>query len=156
MICKGAEFSEDQVYRYALWRIWDRNTRPALFIGLNPSAADEEKDDPTIRRCMGFAKKWKCGGLLMANIYAYRSTDPKLLNEIKDPIGPYNIKYIKNLASQTGLIIAAWGNLGSNILDVTRSLRKYSYVKCLRVNKSGAPAHPLYIPYKINLKPFPI
>jgi len=156
MLDKGAEISDDLNYRYALWRIWDRNIKPALFIGLNPSTADEEKDDPTITRCMGFARQWGYGGLLMANVFAFRSSDPGLLDQIKDPEGPDNGKYIKCLADQAGLVVAAWGNRGHQAVDIAGLKRCCTVMKCLGVNKSGAPAHPLYVPYKTSLRFYPL
>jgi hypothetical protein len=88
----GAEFSECQQYRYTLWRTWDSQADRVMFIGLNPSTADETEDDPTIRRCIRFAKDWGYGGILMMNAYAYRSTAPRGLKQVTDPIGPRNGK----------------------------------------------------------------
>ena len=156
MLDKGAQISDDLNYRYALWRIWDRNIKPVLFIGLNPSKADAERDDPTITRCIGFARQWEYGGLLMANVFAYRSSDPGLLDQIKDPQGPDNERYMKCLANQAGLVVAAWGNRGHKAFDAAELKKCCSWMRCLRVNKSGAPAHPLYVPNKTSLKLFPL
>ena len=73
---KSAEFSPDKVYRYELWRIWDEALPVCMFIGLNPSTADETVDDPTIRRCINFAKEWGYGQLVMTNLFAFRATKP--------------------------------------------------------------------------------
>jgi hypothetical protein len=73
----GAEFSDCGTYRYALWRTWNALQPGVLFVGLNPSTADATTDDPTIRRCIGFAKRWGYGGITMANVFAYRATDPR-------------------------------------------------------------------------------
>lgn len=72
----GANLSECRRYRFSLWRIWDEALPYALFIGLNPSTADETANDPTITRCINFAKDWGYGGIYMANLFAYRATDP--------------------------------------------------------------------------------
>ena len=76
IIHSDALFSEDRIYRYALWRTWDESLPKALFIGLNPSTADEIQDDPTIRRCIRYSMDWGYGGYIMGNIFGYRSTDP--------------------------------------------------------------------------------
>ena len=87
---KGARFSECRVWRYALWRTWDPARAPLVFVGLNPSTADETQDDPTIRRCLGFARDFGCGGLHMLNIFAFRATNPDELRRTDDPVGPDN------------------------------------------------------------------
>lgn len=74
-----AELSKCRTYRYALWRTWDESKPFAMFVGLNPSTADELEDDPTIRRCINFSKLWGYGGLCMVNLFAYRATDPTAL-----------------------------------------------------------------------------
>ncbi len=74
-----AELSKCRAYRYALWRTWDESKPFAMFVGLNPSTADELEDDPTIRRCINFSKLWGYGGLCMVNLFAYRATDPTAL-----------------------------------------------------------------------------
>ena len=89
-IVQSADFSACGTYRYALRRIWLPAAPQVLFIGLNPSTADEKSDDPTIRRCLGFARSWGYGGLIVANLFAYRATAPSALREARDPIGPLN------------------------------------------------------------------
>jgi hypothetical protein len=85
----GAAFSEDRRHRYELWRIWDRKVRKMVVIGLNPSTADETKNDPTIRRCINFAQRERCGGLVMLNLFGFRATDPKVMKlEPKIRSGP--------------------------------------------------------------------
>ena len=92
-----AFFSKDRIYRYALWRIWDYDLPKVLFIGLNPSTADEFKNDPTIRRCMRYSYDWGYGGYIMGNIFGYRSTDPRNLKKVKDPIGLDNDFWLKKI-----------------------------------------------------------
>ena len=105
ILYSDAIFSKDRIYRYALYRIWNKHLPKVLFIGLNPSTADETKNDPTIRRCIGYAKKWNYGGFIMGNIFAYRSTNPKKLNLINNPIGPKNNYWLKKLHREADLTI---------------------------------------------------
>jgi hypothetical protein len=83
-----------RTYRYSLFRVWNPKFPSVMFVGLNPSTADEQEDDPTVRRCVGFARKWNFGGLILVNLFAYRSTDPAGLLEAEDPVGPGNDKHI--------------------------------------------------------------
>ena len=105
---KKANISKDKIYRYTLSRTWDSTKPTVLFIGLNPSIADENIDDPTITRCINFAKDWGYGTLLMANLFAFRSTYPKEIYLIDDPIGKDNDHYILECVKQSDLIIACW------------------------------------------------
>ena len=152
MIEKGAKFSSDRLYRYLLWRVWDKDKRSALFIGLNPSTADENVDDPTIRRCVDFAMRWGNGGLVMANLFAYRATNPKELKCIVDPIGRDNDDYILSAHKAAGITILAWGNGGLYLGrgdDVAKMLLGCAR---LRITRQGQPQHPLYLPK--NTRPF--
>ena len=101
----AAEFSPDRVYRYSLWRFWSKNGGYAAFISLNPSTADEHEDDPTIRRCIRYAKDWGYSGLIMLNLFAYRSTNPKRLYTIDDPIGPDNNFHLRSASSKAQVTI---------------------------------------------------
>ena len=152
IIDKGAKLTTDRLYRYLLWRIWN-NTKPlVLFIGLNPSTADENIDDPTIRRCLGFAMGWGYGGLLMANLFAYRATNPKELRCIADPIGRDNDDNIIAANKKAGITILAWGN-GGQYLNRGDAVANMLPGACrLRITKLGQPQHPLYLPQ--NLRPF--
>ncbi|MCB0280523.1 MAG: DUF1643 domain-containing protein, partial [Calditrichaeota bacterium] len=84
----GARFSRDRRYRYALWRTWADGNDSVLFIGLNPSQADEKENDPTIRRCISFAQDWGFSGCIVVNLFAYCTAYPGELKTIADPIGP--------------------------------------------------------------------
>ena len=140
-----ANFSACRKYRYALWRVWDESKPYAMFIGLNPSTADEINDDPTVRRCIQFAKDWGYGGLCMSNIFAYRATDPNDMKEVQEPVGPENDLWLKKLSKDAGIVVAAWGNHG---LHLGRSSEVTSFIpnlKYLKLNKSGEPCHPLYL-----------
>lgn len=106
-VSKGADLSFDRTYRYSLWRIWNADKPFVLFIGLNPSAADENEDDPTIRRCINFARRWGYGGLYMANLFALRATDPSEMKAHKRPVGQGNDDVLLELSKQAGLIVCA-------------------------------------------------
>lgn len=141
-----AYLSHCRRYRYALWRTWD-NTKPfVLFIGLNPSTADETSDDPTLVRCINFAKDWGYGGVCMANLFAYRATQPQAMKNASDPIGKDNNKWLKKLSKQAGIVIAAWGNDGTYLGRSYEVQPLIAGMHCLKINKSGQPAHPLYQP----------
>lgn len=109
----GALISADQLYRYWLWRHWGAGSRRVLFIMLNPSTADGLVDDPTIRRCVAFARLWGFDGCEIVNAYAYRATNPAALRAVADPVGPANELIVKFRIERAGLIIAAWGNHGA-------------------------------------------
>jgi hypothetical protein len=120
-----------------------------MFIGLNPSTANELEDDPTIRRCMKFAHSWGYGSLVMANLFAFRSTDPENLTTAPDPIGPENDRFLSTLSSEAGIIVAGWGVNGTlmdraeHVLNLLRQAGKE--IHCLGVTKHGLPRHPLYL-----------
>lgn len=109
LVARSAELSTDGRYRYSLSRVWDDSLPIVLFIGLNPSTADHERDDPTIRRCMRFAQDWGCGTLLMGNLFALRSTDPRTLLSDPAPVGPANDEILSALARRAAVRVAAWG-----------------------------------------------
>jgi hypothetical protein len=115
---------------------------------LNPSTADDSIDDPTIRRCIGFAKSWGFGALDVLNIFAYRSTDPAVLRKITDPVGKENDRFIVETTGKRDceLVIAAWGNMGmyaSRASNVVKIIPRD--VMCLGKTKAGFPRHPLYV-----------
>ncbi|MGT2943235.1 DUF1643 domain-containing protein [Streptococcus constellatus] len=153
---KKAIISKDKIYRYKLSRTWDSTKPTILFIGLNPSIADENIDDQTITRCINFAKDWGYGTLLMANLFAFRSTYPKDIYLIDDPIGKDNDNdhYLLECVTQSDLIVACWGNNGTymNREKVITELVPNLY--CLQKNKNGTPHHPLRPPRNIHPVPF--
>ncbi|TVS13620.1 MAG: DUF1643 domain-containing protein [Wenzhouxiangella sp.] len=143
----GANFSRCRRYRYTLWRRWDADRRLVMVIGLNPSTADARRNDPTIRRCIGFARDWGCGGLVVTNLFAFRATYPSDLKAASDPVGPRNDAWIRRMARQVDVVVAAWGNDGAWLGRSARLQRILSgRLHCLRLNHSGEPAHPLYLP----------
>ena len=142
---RHAVFSPCRTYRYALSRVWSADKPYALFIGLNPSTADETLDDPTIRRCIDFAKRWGYGGLVMANLFAYRATEPAVMKRAAEPVGELNDPWLIALAAQAGVVIAAWGEqgaFGQRSAQVRQLIPQLHY---LQLNKSGEPRHPLYL-----------
>lgn len=151
---KEAILSEDRKYRYILSRIWDEAKPTVLFIGLNPSTADETTDDPTIRRCINFAKSWGYGGILVANLFAFRSTNPQRLYTEQDPVGSANDFYIKEYSDKSKLTIACWGNHGNFINRSEEVCKLVNSLYCLNINKSGEPKHPLYVKHNITPKPY--
>lgn len=153
---KGALFSPDRAYRYVLWRDWGgyANLRAFTVIGLNPSTADETVDDRTIRRCIDFAKREDCGRLVMLNLFALRTTFPKVMKAHAAPVGDENDATIRHWCTSTmgddPLVVAAWGVDGSH-LNRAREVRNLLAeagvsVHCLGRNASGSPRHPLYLP----------
>ena len=137
IIESNAVFSTDRTHRYALWRIWNNSLPKALFIGLNPSTADEIKDDPTIRRCMRYCKDWGYGGYIMGNIFAYRTTDPKNIKSAQDPIGPKNDEWLLRLHKQATITIGAWGNYG-RFMNRGKEVNKIiPNLMCLKVTNLG-------------------
>lgn len=149
-------------YRYLLTRTWDKRLAVCTWLMLNPSVADAETDDPTIRRCIGFAKHWAFGGIRVVNLYALRSPDSKVLGTAEYPIAeksdPWkNDRYILAAIRQSTLAVAGFGN-GSlwnprRVLHVRDMVRTEGLqMKCLGLTASGQPVHPLYIPYARKLK----
>jgi hypothetical protein len=146
-------FSSCRQYRYCLWREWDKkNCSYAMFIGLNPSTADEVADDPTIRRCVNFAKLWGYGALCMTNLFAYRATAPKVMKSHAAPIGPDNNHWLIELSKNSGVIIAAWGTHGIHLQrDQAVIQMLQGKLSCLGLTKGRNPRHPLYV--KSDVKP---
>lgn len=155
----GAWFSDDRKYRYSLWRVWDAKKPMLCYCMLNPSTADENENDPTVERCQRRAQALGYGGMFVVNIFAYRSTDPKKLKKVRDPIGSYNDAKLMDVFKECKTIICGWGKHGSlfdrgnYVLGLIRyGARKEPHA--LKLNKDGSPAHPLYIGY--DVKPIPI
>lgn len=140
-------FSVCRTYRYALWREVDAG-RPGyvLFVGLNPSTADEFADDPTVRRCRDFVRRWGYGALCLANLFAYRATRPAALKTARSPVGRGNDHRLARLAAGAAVVVAAWGVHGcfaGRDRAVTTLLG--GRLACLGVTKAGHPRHPLYV-----------
>ncbi|HIA05642.1 MAG TPA: DUF1643 domain-containing protein [Flavobacteriales bacterium] len=148
---KGAEISTDGVYRYSLWRIWDESKPLILFICLNPSTADATADDPTIRRCIAFARSWGYGGLYMGNLFAFRATNPTELYEAADPVGPKNDTWLFEMAYKCQIIVFAWGTKGVLLGRNKLVSSKFPNSRCITKIKAGHPGHPLYLRPELQL-----
>lgn len=156
-----AVFSPDGTLRYWLTRELG-GLRTLSICGLNPSIANREKNDPTVRKEIGFAKRWGCGRLVKVNARAYIATDPKDMKRAMkagvDVVGPDNADYVKRAAiaarDSGGIFVVAWG---ANLEDPTlqrayyQIIRLYVMPMCLGTNHDGSPVHPLYIPYEREL-----
>ena len=148
MMHQGAVIDPTGCYRYSLWRVWNPKTSRVAFIMLNPSRADATVDDPTIRRCIGFAQRWGYGSLEVVNLFAYRTSDPVRLKQMRDPVGPENDHYLKQARERGTLTILAWGNRGNlnqRSQQVLSWLTPWENLYCLGVTRSGHPRHPLYL-----------
>lgn len=185
-VSAGATISACGTYRYSLWREWrgtpnakwdmwkNDDGSPVLdgagaqvgepetvtFIMLNPSTADGKADDPTIRRCVSFARAWGYDRMVVVNLFAYRATDPRALlalNHQDDPVGANNQSYIERLTGERGIVVCAWGAHGAHLeQDETALGWVYPHAKifCLGRTKEGHPRHPLYVPASQELEPF--
>lgn len=160
------------MYRYWLSRVWDPAEPAAVFIMLNPSTADAEVDDPTIRKCIGFAERWGCGGIVVVNLFAYRTTYPKVLwreaSRGIDIIGPDNDTHLRRVFQEVDVshIVAAWGGgvdtcprdmaaaVEMRISNVIELLRGHDCVQCLGETSKGQPRHPLMLAYATPLEAF--
>lgn len=140
-------------YRYMLTRDiptpHPKHKSACVFVMLNPSTADAELDDPTIRRCKGFAERFACNKLVVVNLFAYRSTKPADLHKVKDPVGPENRKHLREAISLPGIVLCGWGANPTKGQDAwLKNVAAWQNVNlmCLGKTKSGAPKHPLYLP----------
>lgn len=153
---KIAIISPCKKYRYLLSRSWaegNEQTKTVTFVMLNPSTADAKEDDPTITRCIGFAKSWGYNRLNVVNLYAYRATKPSSLWAASYPEGGLNQKFLENAEKNSNLIILAWGNHGSRNGRGNEVAKIFSRPYVLELTKHGQPRHPLYMP--LLTKPVP-
>lgn len=149
-VTKHATISADGIYRYSLGRSWDLRD-PMVFVMLNPSIADADIDDPTIRRCMGFARREGCGGIEVINLYGLRATKPKHLLDHPQPEGPDNRRHwAEVLRTYEGPVVAAWGAFVRPLEN--RGVFSWALVDadksnwlCLGKTADGSPRHPLYV-----------
>ncbi len=155
---------EASAYRYRLWRnlelsITERPLRSVGFVMLNPSTATAELDDPTIRRCIGFARAWGFERMNVVNIFALRSTDPRALygSDVIDAVGPMNDHAILETAHECEFLVAAWGCHGklNGRGEAVRNLLAAHDLRVLRLTRGGFPAHPLYLPSALVPSPWP-
>lgn len=143
----GAHFSECRKYRYYLWRVWDVEKPLILFIGLNPSTADENMDDNTIRRVKRFARDWGYGGVYMMNLFAWVTPYPEELPLAKDPLGDNNY-WLKDVSGKCKDVLCAWGSFPEAAARAKEVHAMFPRALALIVNKDGSPRHPLYVPAK--------
>lgn len=154
----SAVLSADGAYRYELRRRWDPGPE-AVWVMLNPSTADAEVDDPTIRRVIGFSRGWGFGGVLVVNLFALRSTNPDaLLSPLRDPVGPENDRTLLRAFLTAHTVVGAWGAhpaappRARYVADHIAALAGRRRINCLAVTKDGAPRHPLYMPASASLE----
>lgn len=140
----SAALSSCRQYRYALWRKWSDGPQ-VLFVMLNPSTADESTDDPTIRRCIGFAKSWGFGSLCVGNLFALRTPSPDELMQHASPIGHENDQWLERLQESATLTVAAWGNSGRFQKRSSSVAQLLIEPHTLGITKLAEPRHPLYV-----------
>jgi hypothetical protein len=145
----SAVFDQARVYRYLLTRIWDPARPPMVFVMLNPSTADAFVEDPTSRRCQSFARREGAGGVVVVNLFALRSTNPRALLGHADPVGRHNDAFIRQAINAGGQVVAAWGAdraVGARGGEVARYLGARGVeLLCLGRTSGGCPRHPLYV-----------
>lgn len=152
----GAEFDVTGRYRYLLWRSWDEQAARVGFVMLNPSRADAVMNDPTIRRCLGFAQSWGFGALEVVNLFAYCTAKRRELRQVADPVGRENDRYLATLPQRVNTLILAWGNDGglqARDRAVVALWDDQTPVYCLGTTRLGQPKHPLYL--RRNAQPVP-
>lgn len=141
-------YSHCDAYRYGLSRAWDAALPSVLFVMLNPSTADEYRNDPTVARCETRARRLGFGGMMIANIFAFRATRPGDLKKAKAPVGPLCDDILRVWSGKAAMIVAAWGAHGTHhgrALEIARSLPDQTYH--LGLTKDGHPRHPLYVSF---------
>jgi hypothetical protein len=156
----SARFDSTRRYRYSLRRRWGAGAA-CCFVMLNPSAADETDDDPTIRRCLGFARSWGYPALEVVNLFAWRTHEPRRLLGAIDPVGPANDDAVRRAAGRAGLIVCAWGaslqapgSLARDRAARTMAMLAGRDAVCLGMTKGGHPRHPLYVRGDAQARPF--
>lgn len=149
---RSASISSCGQYRYTLDREWDAAGTLCVFVMLNPSTADGEQDDPTIRKCIGFAQRWGHGRLRVVNLFAWRATDPKEIKKVNYPVGPENDAVIAAAIREANFVVAAYGAHGAyggrnhQVCDIFR--REGITTHAVKLTDEGHPYHPLYVSYE--------
>jgi hypothetical protein len=140
-------------YRYSLWRGWDAALPICVFVMLNPSTATDALPDQTMTKCVGFAKRWGFGSLLIVNLFAWRTPSPAVLvasASEHDIVGPVNDEQILSAVGRAGRVVAAWGATGGyrgRAARVLEMIAPLCDVWALQINADGSPKHPLYVSY---------
>jgi hypothetical protein len=156
---RSACFDASGRYRYCLTRRWAARGATVAFVLLNPSTADANLDDPTLRRCIGFAKRWGYAGLEVVNLFAWRATRPADLRRARDPVGPENDAHLLAAAARAGDVVLAWGihgtllGRGQAVLTLLRA--QAPRLLCLGRTRGGQPRHVLYLPGDLRPMAFP-
>lgn len=161
----GALFSPNRLHRYWLWRTWSPADKPLVFIGLNPSTADEVKNDPTVERMVRRAREYGHGGLIVVNLFAFRAVNPEdMLDSHEagiDIVGMDNDAAIVYAARSAGTVVCGWGAHGTYMgrgRDVLNLLSDQPHadgsLTHLGLTKTGQPRHPLYISYRVKPQPW--
>ena len=159
LITGDAVFDDTGVYRYRLGRRRNSGSGAVTFIMLNPSTADADVNDPTIRRCIGFAWDWGYRVLAVVNLFAFRATTPRELRRATHPVGPRNDEHLLTAVDGAELVVAAWGIHGAlhgRDREVTALLSTRAPLTCLGLTKHGLPRHPLYMPKRATPTPYSI
>lgn len=155
---KFAKISECEKYRYMLLRRWGIKDGLVVWIMLNPSTADANVDDPTIRRCMKFTERFGYEEMAVVNLYAFRTPNPRKLRDQADPVGPRNYQWVRDACEDGALLIAAWGALKEPpdyMKPIFEMLDQRGHtLKCLGTTKNGSPRHPLYLKGDARLIPW--
>lgn len=157
-ITRTAIFDQTGRYRYRLDRRWQEQGEQVTFVMLNPSRADATIDDPTLRACIQFAQCWEYASLAVVNLFGYRTPHPKVLKQVKNPVGRENDAHVLQAVKESRQVVLAWGNWGElygRDRAILQLLSPYqSKLTCLQQNRSGQPRHPLYIKRDVPLMPF--
>lgn len=154
----GAVFSQDEDFRYLLWRIWNPDLPFWSFGMLNPSTADHMKLDPTVKRCCLRALNGGAGGLIVWNLFAWRATDPAAMKRVADPIGPFNDDATRLAVAAASLNIAAWGSHGTHREREFRVRAMLGQdqvpLHALGFTATRLPRHPLYLSFELQPRPW--
>lgn len=151
---RSAVLSPCRRYRYALTRRWGTGASVA-WVMLNPSTADADRDDPTLRRVTAYSRAWGFSALTVVNLYAYRATDPRDLFTAPDPVGPDNDAHVIRAAATSARIVAAWGaHARADRIAAALALPGMRDLTALALTASGQPRHPLYLPARLVARPW--
>ncbi len=155
---RTALFDATGQYRYSLGRRWQPKGPEVAFVMLNPSRADADRDDPTLRACIQFARRWAYGSLVVVNLFGYRTAYPAELRKVADPVGPENDYYLMAAVERSHQVVLAWGNegcFGGRDRTILQKLKAHSSkLTYLQLNRSGQPRHPLYVRRDRPLSPY--
>lgn len=141
----GAVLSDDEAYRYLLWRVWDPDKPTLTYVMCNPSVGRGTANDRTLDRCDSFARAWGYGSVVVGNLFARRTPNPAKIADYDDPVGPENDRFLEAVADEAETVVVAWGGIGGRtgrVSDVVGLLGDDLYA--IRENEDGTPRHPLY------------